>query len=746
MRGENKKTKRWTVTLVVMIAILIYSVEIMKFNIQVAAAVTLIQALIMLRYGERLGQTDDNKSLLYPYLYFNLITISTVVVACYLIEQACYNIEESYYYWLLHAHKKGSKNIDLEIGTLLLINYFIFVGSYRKILWRYMREEINKWVPSSWIVILGCCLMLFSREGISHAVRVSTLFIGGGILTTQLIYENFISREQKVKFYISAKAYLSKWTFLTLAIWVVGNYIPEYQELPGTRWIRNVINSWGEQSYLNQRIPYETNLNSDISISNAVLFEVKASEPIYLREIAYTEYMDGKWKIPEGTNYESYIDLKFNYLEAEYNQTSALLDEMVFQNSQDTMLFNEYAKTANYESAIIRKKSYTVIQNPIDKINYFTVNGFYDIKDANSSTVYYYQNLNNCYFHSENMVEPSNYEVDYYDRVPKIGSREYEFLKGINGALWEQLYEKVVRNRRRYHLYDDKVPKILYSYTPMIQYQNAKERFLQVPDKLQQLLKELSQQIIIGQVSDWDRAEVICNFLKSNYKYHLQNRKVQGERVRYFLFEEKEGICQDFATSMVLMCRSIGIPAKYVTGYLVTEKNSHTGNYVVREKDAHAFVEVYIAGFGWMTFDPTPSLEAAQEKSESVGRLKKGDYIWAAVIAGTTVIFLMIYKHGLIYLWEMLWILSFKLKKRDNQLSYLLKRELLELRRRGLEKRDYETLSQYGKRLEEKEILIKKCIHFYENQRYGGCSPKREEINEAYQEYKVAKAKLKSLK
>ena len=61
---------------------------------------------------------------------------------------------------------------------------------------------------------------------------------------------------------------------------------------------------------------------------------------------------------------------------------------------------------------------------------------------------------------------------------------------------------------------------------------------------------------------------------------------------------------------MALLCRSIGIPARYVTGYLVTEKNSETGRYIVREKDAHAFVEVYIAGYGWMTFDPTPEVEA----------------------------------------------------------------------------------------------------------------------------------------
>lgn len=746
MRGENKKNNRWKLTAGMMMAVLLVSCMIMKFNIQVAITITLVQGLILVRYGEKLETADETKHLAYLHIYFDLIIIITTVIAFYLIGQACYNMEEAYFEWLFKNHKKSLHSIDLEIGTLLLVNCFIFIGGYRKVIWKHMKTEINKWLPSSWTIIAGCCLMLFSRDGVSHAIRVSTLFIGAGLLITQLIYQNFISKEQRVKFYLNPKAYLRRCSFIIVAVWMIGNYLPEYQELPGARWIRNMINSWGAQSQLHQKIPYEISLNNDISVSNAVLFEVEAVEPLYLREIAYTQYADGKWKIPEGEHYESYIDLKFDYLEAEYEQTSVILDEIAFQNSQDSMLLSEYAKMANYESTIIRKKSYTVLQNPIDKISYFTVNGFYDIKDANSNTVYYYQNLNNCYFHSESIVEPSNYEVDYYDRIPRVGSREYAFLKSINSISWEAIYEKIIENRRQYHLYNENVPRLLFSYSPMIQYQNAKEKFLQIPDKLKQPLKELSNQVITEEVSDWDKAEKICEFLKQNYQYHLRSKRIEGERVTHFLFKEKEGICQDFATSMTLMCRSIGIPAKYVTGYLVTEKNENTGNYIVREKNAHAFVEVYIAGYGWMTFDPTPGVETVGAITEKSQGLRKEDYMWAAALILVIGICLAIYNGGLVYLKEAGWILTFKLKKTNSKLSCLIKKELFELDKRGLGKWDYETLSEYQERLAKEDIYIKQSISFYEKQRYGGISPDKQEINRAYEEYKTLKVKLKGIK
>ena len=77
-----------------------------------------------------------------------------------------------------------------------------------------------------------------------------------------------------------------------------------------------------------------------------------------------------------------------------------------------------------------------------------------------------------------------------------------------------------------------------------------------------------------------------------------------------FLFVRKRGHCEYFASSMAIMLRTLGIPSRLVNGFRNGEYNDLTGSYIVRARNAHTWVEAYISGVGWTSFDPTPS-EAA---------------------------------------------------------------------------------------------------------------------------------------
>jgi hypothetical protein len=77
--------------------------------------------------------------------------------------------------------------------------------------------------------------------------------------------------------------------------------------------------------------------------------------------------------------------------------------------------------------------------------------------------------------------------------------------------------------------------------------------------------------------------------------------------VEDFLFNRRRGHCEYFASSMAVMLRSVGIPARLVNGFRTGEFNDVTSQYVVRASNAHSWVEAWITGSGWMTFDPTPS-------------------------------------------------------------------------------------------------------------------------------------------
>jgi len=108
-------------------------------------------------------------------------------------------------------------------------------------------------------------------------------------------------------------------------------------------------------------------------------------------------------------------------------------------------------------------------------------------------------------------------------------------------------------------------------------------------------------------VSDLRKANAIERYLKKNYRYSLDVKPPDDNinPVLYFLFESKAGYCEHYATAMTMMLRSAGIPSRVVTGFSGGELNEYGGYIIVRQSDAHSWVEAVIEG-RWMRFDPTP--------------------------------------------------------------------------------------------------------------------------------------------
>ncbi len=119
---------------------------------------------------------------------------------------------------------------------------------------------------------------------------------------------------------------------------------------------------------------------------------------------------------------------------------------------------------------------------------------------------------------------------------------------------------------------------------------------------------ELARRLTRGSRTKTEKVEKIKTFLKQNYSYTLSPRKGEGPSpLDDFLFFTKEGYCEHFATAMAMLLRGAGIPARIVTGFLQGEWNEY-GNYLlVRQQDAHSWVEADIDGW-WTRFDPTPSI------------------------------------------------------------------------------------------------------------------------------------------
>ncbi|MBC7329519.1 transglutaminase domain-containing protein [bacterium] len=130
--------------------------------------------------------------------------------------------------------------------------------------------------------------------------------------------------------------------------------------------------------------------------------------------------------------------------------------------------------------------------------------------------------------------------------------------------------------------------------------------YLQKPPS--QKTGELAKSITKGLKNDYQKAIAIQEYLKKNYSYRLTGSPSPIENaVEWFLFKSKKGDCDFFASAMCILLREVGIPARVAVGYSVSEYDPKRDVWIVRQKDAHMWVEAYIKGQGWLTFDPTPA-------------------------------------------------------------------------------------------------------------------------------------------
>ena len=137
------------------------------------------------------------------------------------------------------------------------------------------------------------------------------------------------------------------------------------------------------------------------------------------------------------------------------------------------------------------------------------------------------------------------------------------------------------------------------------------DRYLQLP-ALDPRIPQLARKVTSGASNNYDRAAAIEHYLQTQFGYTLQLPPANiNDPLANFLFVRKRGHCEYFASAMAVMLRTLGIPTRVITGFRSGEFNDLSGQYVVRSSDAHAWVEAYFPNYGWISFDPTPSVSGA---------------------------------------------------------------------------------------------------------------------------------------
>ena len=137
------------------------------------------------------------------------------------------------------------------------------------------------------------------------------------------------------------------------------------------------------------------------------------------------------------------------------------------------------------------------------------------------------------------------------------------------------------------------------------------QRYTRLP-RLPQRVRDLALSLTRPYTNEYDKARAVESYLRTlNYATDVPAPPADRDAVDYFLFDSRTGYCDYFSSAMAVLLRSVGIPARVVSGYS-TGTLIDEGVYEVRDSNAHSWVEVYFPRYGWIEFDPTPALPLLQ--------------------------------------------------------------------------------------------------------------------------------------
>jgi len=133
------------------------------------------------------------------------------------------------------------------------------------------------------------------------------------------------------------------------------------------------------------------------------------------------------------------------------------------------------------------------------------------------------------------------------------------------------------------------------------------QALLQLPKNSEPICR-LAEEVAGQEPDPSQKIRAVQDFFEKNFKYSVSELPTGPNAINDFLFQTRKGDCEYFATAGALMLRCLGLPNRLAVGFIAGEWNSSQQYYLVRESDAHTWVEIYLPGHGFMDFDPTPAV------------------------------------------------------------------------------------------------------------------------------------------
>jgi len=310
---------------------------------------------------------------------------------------------------------------------------------------------------------------------------------------------------------------------------------------------------------------------------------------------------------------------------------------------------------------------------------------------------------------------------------------------------------------------------------PQVADPRAFREYLRLPEELPQRVADLAAEVAAQAPTPYEKAKALEAYLSLTFPYTNEpdvSKRRSADFVDSFLFEIQEGYCDYFSTAMVVMARTLGLPARWVKGYVPGESSNEIifeqylpgedvdldgpGTFTVRNSDAHSWAEVYFEGFGWIPFEPTagfslpivqvenetevplpeelPTLETIAPVAEADNGAGTRWWIVAAIAlaaAGAVVYFAVRYQ------WlTLLRTRSFRKSPNYNvKLQADIERLLARFKRKGLSWAEHETFREMTARWKKEHAWLQKDLESlllaFEKAKYSGARLTEEEYQHA---------------
>ncbi|NLN05948.1 MAG: hypothetical protein GX166_14320 [Clostridiaceae bacterium] len=555
---------------------------------------------------------------------------------------------------LMYTYNKSFRFVIYIFAVVLFILFILFLFSNRDLSPSVLIYKMSNSRIPSYVVVFGITCFLYSFIVIYTSFLMCFLFLAG-IVTGVIIagygfpVGNFIvllvalyaiyMLERNSSLYLSASelnrqmiitppkmtfnmflSYILIYVLLTVTNIGAGPLLGSYSDrLLNSLEMR--FNSWfGKPSDITSELGEIFNLSSmgfgnsgelggDVKVNNAKMLTVYSDHSgIYLGGVAYEDYNGRKW-----SSYQSYnrIDLLSSMIEIRMPEM-----ERVF--GVNTYL-EIHEQRENYKTITVLVRH----ERPLRARNFFTMSKTYQL-DFSMSRVDGYFNSVAWQNEIRDVLFDGHEKLRYNFAIPEHGAyfvQAYVYNKTsphynkIMNLATQGYFEGPWIGRPVYLDYESVTSRFPADITTDIFSLSNRskafyKKYLQLPSTLPERVRTLAQELTKDAKTDYEKAKVIEQYLKNNYTYTLTPGDVPKgyDFVDYFLFESKEGYCTYYATAMTILLRCVGVPARYVEGFLVTEENYQGGGrFDVLGSNAHAWPEVYLEGIGFVEFEPTAS-------------------------------------------------------------------------------------------------------------------------------------------